>query len=342
MIDMKNIDVCPGTLAPEFTTYSPKCIREVFGGCRIGHILPFAAPRQQSTNYKEMLEKITVISISGVQEKYSLKLNAIKKELELTDRDGEYILKPIPIGLLNLNDVPANEHLTMQLAAQVYKLPVAACALIFFADGIPAYITRRFDVREDGTRSLTEDFAAIAGYTSQHNGKDFKYEGSYEAITRLMDKYIPASIRAKEDFFRLVIFNYLFSNGDAHLKNFSRIDYKADGNAFLSPAYDLLNTRLHIDDGDMALKDGLYDGDHLHPSFATYGFYAFDDFYEFGMRIGLQPVRVKRMLMGFLDKDNLANSLIKRSFLSEKMKVEYYKLFLDKRTRMGRSLLGLV
>jgi serine/threonine-protein kinase HipA len=46
--------------------------------------------------------------------------------------------------------MPANEHLTMQIARQVYGIETAENALIFFKDGAPAYITKRFDVKEDG------------------------------------------------------------------------------------------------------------------------------------------------------------------------------------------------
>ncbi|OYZ33517.1 MAG: hypothetical protein B7X86_01180 [Sphingobacteriales bacterium 17-39-43] len=41
----------------------------------------------------------------------------------------------------------------MQIARQVYGLKTAENALIFFQDGTPAYLTKRFDVKEDGTKS---------------------------------------------------------------------------------------------------------------------------------------------------------------------------------------------
>ena len=52
------------------------------------------------------------------------------------------------------------------------------------------------------------------------------------------------------------MFNYLFSNGDAHFKNFSLLETD-QGDYRLSPAYDLLNSRIHIRDKDFALNDGL-------------------------------------------------------------------------------------
>lgn len=340
MIDINNIQICPGTLAEGFSTYSPKCIKEVFGGKRVSHLLPFTSPQTEGEQKKKFLENRSRISISGIQEKYSLKLN--NKTLELTDKGGEFILKPIPTDLLNVKEAPANEHLTMQIAAQLFKLPTAKNALIFFSDGVAAYITRRFDVKADGARCLKEDFASIAGHTSLNKGKDFKYEYSYEGIAQLIDQYFPANIKSKEQFFQLMVFNYLFSNGDAHLKNFSRIDCTGEGDAFLAPAYDLINTRIHIDDDDMALKDGLYEKDFEHPSFSTYGFYAFDDFYEFGKRIGLIPARVKRMIVALLQKTGEVKGIVNRSFLSDEIKIQYLNHYTDKHKRLSTSLQNLL
>ena len=72
------------------------------------------------------------ISISGVQEKYSVLLE--KNNLRLTEEkeQGTYILKPKPHGLQRTSMVPANEHLTMQIALQVYKIQTAENGIIFF------------------------------------------------------------------------------------------------------------------------------------------------------------------------------------------------------------------
>ncbi|CAM3672720.1 HipA domain-containing protein [Pontibacter korlensis] len=74
--------------------------------------------------------------------------------------------------------VPANEHMTMQTARQVYKLQVAENALVLFRNGEPAYITRRFDVKPDGMRHRQDDAAWLAGQTKHTTGSDFEYEGS--------------------------------------------------------------------------------------------------------------------------------------------------------------------
>lgn len=159
---------------------------------------------------------------------------------------------------------------------------------------------------------------------------------------KLIDSYFPASIAAKEQFFRLVVFNYLLSNGDAHLKNFSRLDCEGNNDGVLAPAYDLINTKLHIDDSDLALKEGLYEGDYNYQSYNTLGYYAFDDFYEFGLRIGMLPTRVKRFIKSFLLESDTIAHMIERSFLNTEAKNNYSKLYTEKLKRLTTSTLELI
>lgn len=340
MAELNAIQVCPGTLQPGFDTYSPKALKDMFNGKRVSHILPFPSPSKEGEQQKIFFENRKHISISGVQEKYSLRLEG--KELQLTDKGGEYILKPIPADLLNASQVPSNEHLTMQIAAQVFKMPTAKNALIFFNDGQPAYISKRFDVKADGSKCMKEDFAVLAQVTSENAGKNFKYNYSYEKVANLIDTYFAARIPAKEQFFKLVVFNYLFSNGDAHLKNFSRIDCERNNDGVLAPAYDLINTRLHVDDSDLALQEGLYHEDYNFHSYSTLGYYAYDDFFEFGQRIGLIPARVKRFINSFLSEAELIEDLTKRSFLNADSKTKYLQMYQEKLKRLRKSIAGLL
>jgi serine/threonine-protein kinase HipA len=69
----------------------------------------------------------------------------------------------------------------------------------------------------------------------------------------------------------MILFNYIFSNGDAHLKNFSVIQSE-QGDYTLKPVYDLLCTRIHSpSESDMAL-DLLTDG--FSNAFEASGFYT--------------------------------------------------------------------
>jgi serine/threonine-protein kinase HipA len=334
---MKALNICPSTLQEGYTTYSPKALRHLFNGKNVPHNLEFYVTEAKKEQRKLLTENRTRISISGVQEKFSIRLE--KKELMLTDKMGEYILKPIPTDLDNVEFVPANEHVTMQIASQVYKLDVAKNGLIFFADDEPAYITKRFDIMPDGNRSLNEDFASLLQKTKENQGnKNFKYESSYLEMANAIDSLLPSALIAKENLFKLCVFNYLFSNGDAHIKNFSVIDYHQDGQYQLAPAYDLLCTRLHIEDGDFALEDRLYEGDYKHPSYAQYGFHGYNDFYDFGIKIGLVSKRITQFLDLFLSKTKEVEALVVKSFLSQELKELYLELYYDKLKRLGTTV----
>ncbi len=319
---MNELIVCPGTLAPGYATYSPACLRNMFNGRRVSHILPYDSPQDDEKIAGLFIENRKRVSISGVQEKLSLTLE--KNLLRLTnDREqGTYLLKPIPRDLTNVSQVPANEHLTMQIARQVYKIPVAANALIFFKNGSPAYLTKRFDVTKEGKRWGVEDFASLAGKSLPANGADYKYEFSYEEAGKLVRKFIPAWRVEIEKYFRLVVFNYLFSNGDAHLKNFSILESKR-GDYQLSPAYDLINTRLHVGDTDFALNGGLFKKDDQSEARTKTGHPGRQDFMEFGNRIGILETRMETLLHPFLSRRREVAEMIGRSFLQEPLRRGY-------------------
>lgn len=101
-----------------------------------------------------------------------------------------------------------------------------------------------------------DDFSSLAGRTPQTHGEHYKYLGNYLELFQVMEKYVPAYKLEAPKLLKLLMFNYLFSNGDAHFKNFSLLETPM-GDYRLSPAYDLLNSRIHINDNDFALDDGL-------------------------------------------------------------------------------------
>ena len=182
---MRNCAACLRRLKKTEADFCPPCRDELFAGAVVPATLPFGAPA--SATVEEMLrlhELIRQISVSGVQEKFSLRLAATPAaapQLIITASQGQYILKPVPASRFrNVQSLPANEHFTMQLARQVFKLPTAACAVVHFGDGSPAYLTRRFDVQADGQRLAQEDFAQLGGRTEQEHGHNYKYDFSHE------------------------------------------------------------------------------------------------------------------------------------------------------------------
>ena len=308
--------------------YCRKCLKDLFRGKKVDHVLPFNSPyKEDSDLYQERTKKL---SISGVQAKYSMRLD--DKNLILTDKGGQYILKPIPVGQFkNLDQAPANEHLTMQLAGQLFKITTPANAIIHFSDNTSAYLVKRFDVKADGSNYQQEDFAQIAQVTEETHGKNYKYDLSYEEIGVLIRRHIPTSAIELEKFFRLVLFNYIFSNGDAHVKNFSAIQTD-EGDHILTPAYDLLCTRIHSPgEADMALT--LFK-DRFTETYDAHGFYTYDDFLEFGKVLGIKKSRVVKIIEEFNGKEEGIDKLVDTSFLRDDVKQLYKQTYKDKLTRM--------
>jgi len=321
-LNISDINNCPGTLAPGFKTYSATCLKNLFMGKKVNHILPYSYTQNDEEDTEKFLESRSRISISGIREKVSMIL--IKNKLRLTEKgeQGTYILKPIPRDLKKYTQVPANEHLTMQIAKQVYGIKIAENALIFFKNGEPAYITKRFDIKPDGTKLGKEDFASLAGKTKDTAGPDFKYEYSYEEAGQLLKRYVPAYKVEIINYFKLIVFNYLFSNGDAHLKNFSLLE-TSSGDYILSPAYDLVNTRIHVDDSDFALKKGLFADDFKSEYYKKTNHPCKSDFVEFAKRIEIPEKDIEFLLKPFLMEQEKVEQLTNRSFLDDKCKKSY-------------------
>jgi serine/threonine-protein kinase HipA len=261
------------------------------------------------------------LSISGIQPKMSLVLR--NRRLEMTEAGGQFILKPAPHGSFrHLDMVPINEHVTMQIARQIFNMAVAANGLVEFGNGDIAYLVRRFDVHSDGSHFLQEDFAQIANRSEEAHGQNYKYDLSYEDIGLLICKHV-ASYRVEvERFFQLVVFNYLIRNGDAHLKNFSLIRNDVYGDYTLTPAYDLLNTGLHFPEEQRTALP-LFKDEFETPSFRANAFYAYDDFLELAKRLGLHERRFKRFMGTIVGKENEVAALIDRSALSKECKRLY-------------------
>ena len=259
------------------------------------------------------------MSISGVQDKVSLKL--VRGALLPTEKDGEYILKLIPSSDIPRfkSDVPANEHLTMQIASQLFGIATAVNACIYFADGERAYITRRFD-RRAGVKIGQEDFCQLSNRTEETAGRNYKYDGSYEEAGRILKQYCQAYPVEIEKLFTRIAFNYVFSNGDAHLKNFSMFESEF-GDYILTPAYALIATSLHFpDEGRTALD--LFDT-FESTSFNDNAFYKRVDFLKLAEFYSMNPKRAENCLNLFAVNLTQVSNLIDQSFLTETAKTDF-------------------
>lgn len=325
---------CPSTLAEGYETYSPVALRNLFAGKKVSHILPYDSPEKNEEDNEKFIKNMEHISISGVQDKEVCVVEKGKIRLSQKGEQSTHILKPIPLSRLRrVKEIPANENLTMQIASQVYGIETAANGLCFFRTGEPAYITKRFDAGATGVKLRKEDFSSLAGLMPVNGGSNYKYEYSYEELADLIQRYIPAWRIEIEKFFKIVLFNFLFSNGDAHLKNFSVIE-TSRGDFRLAPAYDLLNTHLHIDDSDFALSRGLFREGDKSEYLKFNGKANGRSFEAFGKRIGVSEKRVAEILIQFTTQYPLTEQLIEASFLLPDTKKTYLAEYRQRRNRL--------
>ena len=333
-MSLPKIQYCPSTLAEGHSTLSRSALKHLFDGRKVSHVLPYDPPADNEDVNELFIENRKRISISGVQEKLSLILEKNKLRLTRPQEQGTHILKPIPRDLKNVSLVPANEHLSMQIADQIYGIPTAKNALVFFQNGDPAYLTRRFDIRPDGLKWRVEDFASLAGRTLAQSGSNFKYDYSYEGLALLLKRFVPAYRIEVEKLFRLILFNYLFSNGDAHLKNFSLIE-TSSGDFILSPAYDLINTHLHVDDTPLALNKGLFEDEFKSSYYENRGYPCQTDFIELAKRMNIGEKRIPKLMAPFLERQALVEILTNASFLDEPHKRAYLLAYATRRNHLG-------
>ncbi|GAB7529598.1 type II toxin-antitoxin system HipA family toxin [Pseudomonas sp. 3A(2025)] len=189
-------------------------------------------------------------SLAGVQMKFSMRHQDGRYITGDPGAPGDWIIKT-PSTLHPF--VPLNEYTAMTLAA-LAGVEIPEIKLIAMGDietlpniNLPnekfAYGIRRYDRLPGNQRVHSEDFAQILfAYAHQ------KYRAaSYEQIGKLIYQN---SARGQQDAAQMAVrllVNILLANGDAHLKNWSII-YPDGRNAQLSPAYDIVVTRVYMRD----------------------------------------------------------------------------------------------
>ena len=239
-------------------------------------------------------------------------------------KKSQYIIKPM-LSRFDLPDQsPANEHVTMQMAKQLFGIKIAECAFLNFANGTPAYITRRFDYADNGNKLNQEDFSSVLQAAHKYKSKTYQDVGEW------------LSPLNRVDFLRILIFNFITGNGDVHLKNISLLE-TTDGDMMLSPSYDLMNTRIHVADNLLALNLFKELEQTSLPLGERYN-YMSDDFVEFGKRLKIREAIIMKIVGSFNEKEGEMLAMIDKSFLSDEAKqlykanvIENYRLFRQQR-----------
>lgn len=332
---MIEIRTCPSNLKEGFDKYSPTAAKALFDGARVCPILGFDI--DEFRNVDMIVDAMHRISVSGVQEKFPAIVDGDKLRIAGKNERPTHILRPAPWDrtLRDRKVIPANEHLTMQIASQVYGIQTAANGLCFTSKGQAVYVTRRFDILPDGSKLPMEDFASIIGKNEQAAGLQFKYNGSYEDIAEAIRANVSVWMVDMELFFELVVFNYIYANGDAHLKNFSLI---RNGNDYrLAPAYDLMNTALHVNGDDLGLDGGLSPDIEKSDVMERTGHPCRVDFERFGVKIGLVKSRIDKILDKYTSIPEATKTLVDHSFLPDKIKRSYLRIINERVSRFIRE-----
>lgn len=304
----------PGYHNAEFKT--------LFGSTKVNPHLAFS----RSKFFQSSKQNIQGMSISGVQQKLSLKVNE-KHELVATAEDGVYILKPSPEAY---SYAAENEHVAMQVS-QLMGIETALCGLVNFDGGELVYITKRFDRLDDGSKLHQEDLMQCFNLPS-----DDKYSKTYEEAGKLIFDITNGKQALVLDFVRRVMLAYVIGNDDLHLKNISVQRLSDNTSHFydkLSPNYDcLFCDAFRTDDTGVGLLAlGLLhdqeDGDEeFTDMYNHYGYYTGFDFLELGRRLDLQEKPIRTFIGKLKSSQRKVVELISHSYMPDNMKTRAIKL----------------
>jgi serine/threonine-protein kinase HipA len=304
------MNICPITYEPcGDNKYSDKGLKLL--SRTLTHLEDF--PYTQEEQLREAAARAPKMSIQGVQPKLSAKLKVTEGFFEVTDRGGEFILKPQNILYPQL---PENEDLTMRLADKI-DLEIPLHGLIYSKDQKLTYFIKRFDRFGKGNKYSVEDFAQLAG-----KSRDTKYDYSMEKIVGIIESYCTFPAIEKIKLFKLTIFNFLTGNEDQHLKNFSLIT--KDNKVTLTPFYDLINTTISIANPVEEIALPLKGKKSKMSRKLLVEYWGKE-------RLGLNDQVINQALNGIKEKIEDWFTLINKSFLSKEMKEKYIALLNERR-----------
>ena len=129
--------------------------------------------------------------------------------------------------------------------------------------------------------------------------------------------------------FFLILFNYSFSNGDAHLKNFS-LFRGPQGDSILTPAYDLLDTAIHFPSEPSATALDFFADGHFTAAYETLGFHSSADFVELGACFGVPEPDVRAPIDLLHSRRPAVERLVATSALSPEARDLYLSHFADR------------
>ena len=291
--------------------YHARCAKRFFGQAQ-APMLPYT---RKDINKLAQVVVESRTTVTGVQAKLSMDLEhdaqGHVQRLTIVGVMGRYILKP---QTEQFERLPEMEDLTMHLA-EIARIPTVPHALIRFEDGELNYITRRIDRTDDGCKLPMEDMCQLADRLTEQ-----KYQGSYEMIAKLIERYSSAAKLDVVNFWEQVLFSWIVGNADMHLKNFSLISDKP-GKYVLTPTYDQVSTAIVMpeDTEELALPLNGF----MKKLMAM-------DFVQAMEATGLTEQIALRMMNRFTTLQDKWFTCIDESFISEQQKIQFKALISER------------
>jgi serine/threonine-protein kinase HipA len=273
---------------------------------------PYSAQEQR----REAAVRSAKMSIQGIQPKISTRLSPGNQSFEIVDKGGNYIIKPQSEVYIQ---VPENEDLTMKMAS-AFGINVPLTGLLYSKDRSLSYFIKRFDRYGKNKKYALEDFAQLTG-----NSRDTKYNWSMEKLLPVIDSYCTFPMIEKRKLFRRIIFCFITGNEDMHLKNFSLIT--KNNITELSPAYDLLNTTISLEQVTEELALPLAGKKRKITREILYEYYGKDN-------MKLTDKILASEERNLTEKKKALKNLINISFLNDDMKIKYSDLLNERYQRL--------
>lgn len=308
---MKNCLFC--YLPLEDNDFHPGCSKKFFG-TEISPEIDFGLTEIDELAIKVLGRSVT---LTGVQPKLSVEISKEKKgknRLTLVGLWGNYILKP-PFS--RFPEMPEVEDLTMHLS-ELVEIKTAEHSLIRLKSGELAYISKRFD-RVKSAKLHLEDMAQITEMLTER-----KYSGSMEKVGKAILKHSDYAGNDAIRFFELTLFCFITGNADMHLKNFSLLK-NIDNEVTLSPAYDLLSTKIMMpeDKEELALTlNGKKNNIRKK------------DLELFAEKLGISLKVKENIIKKFLSSTDSFNKMIEMSFLKDETKILFKELIEQRLDRL--------